>query len=69
MTYTGCGSRKVMQTSRTHDGLRLTFFRTAPASVPGEDCATLYRSNRGTWIVQGGRREEPELVFSPETAR
>ncbi|WP_371778737.1 hypothetical protein [Streptosporangium subroseum] len=51
-----------MQTSHTHDGLRLTFFCTDPASVPGEDCATFYRTDRDTWVVQGDRREEPEVI-------
>ncbi|WP_327089558.1 hypothetical protein OIE66_02740 [Nonomuraea sp. NBC_01738] len=51
-----------MQTSRPADDLRLAFYCTDPDSVPGEDCATFYRTNRGTWIVQGDRRDEPHVV-------
>jgi hypothetical protein len=51
-----------MKTPHTNDGLRLTFFCKDPASVPGEDCATFYRTNRSSWVVQGDRREEPELI-------
>jgi hypothetical protein len=51
-----------MQTPHAHDDLRLTFFCTDPASVPGEDCATFYQTNRGTWVVQGDRREEAEVM-------
>lgn len=51
-----------MQTSKPADSLRLTFYCKDPASVPGEDCATFYRTSEGTWIVQGDRREEPRVV-------
>ncbi|MBB5083170.1 hypothetical protein HNR40_008673 [Nonomuraea endophytica] len=51
-----------MQTSNPADGLHLAFYCTDPDSVPGEDCATFYQTNRGTWIVQGDRREEPDVV-------
>jgi hypothetical protein len=49
-----------MQTPNAHD-VRLTFYCKNPDSVPGEDCATFYRTDRKTWVVQGDRREEPEL--------
>ncbi|GAA0954508.1 hypothetical protein [Nonomuraea longicatena] len=51
-----------MQTPKPADDLDLTFYCKDPDSVPGEDCATFYRTNRDTWIVQGDRREESQVV-------
>lgn len=51
-----------MQTPNDGDDLRLTFYCKDPDSRPDEDCATFYRTNRRTWVVQGDRREEPEVM-------
>jgi len=51
-----------VQSSNPNEAPRLTFFCKDPESVPGEDCPTFYRTDRGSWIVQGEHRGEPEVV-------
>lgn len=45
-----------MKTPGTRDDLRLTFYCKDPGSTTSEDCATFYRTNHGTWMVQGERQ-------------
>ncbi len=43
--------------------LTLTFIVKDSDSWGGdEDCASFYRTSRGSFVVQGDRREEPEVV-------
>ncbi len=59
---------------KTPDGVshvRLTFYAKDPGSFQGQDCPTFYKTDRRTWIVQGDRRDEPEVIaqvvgFKPE---
>jgi hypothetical protein len=50
---------------KTPDGVplvRLSFYVKDPDSFQGQDCPTFYRTDRGTWVVQGDRRDESEVV-------
>ena len=54
--------RKEMQSSNGGANVRLSLYCTDPDSVPGEDCATFYRTDRRTWLVQGDHRDEPDVA-------
>lgn len=41
--------------------MRLTFVCKDPESQPG-DCPSFYRTDEGSWIVQGWRRDDPEIT-------
>ena len=41
--------------------MRLTFVCKTPDSRPVDDCPSFYRTDEGSWIVQGRRRDEPEI--------
>ncbi|GAA2616055.1 hypothetical protein SMC26_09620 [Actinomadura fulvescens] len=44
-----------MKRFATSDELRLSFYCKDPDSTTKQDCATFYRTNHGTWVVQGDR--------------
>ncbi len=59
---------------KTPDGvqpLALTFICKDGSSVGDKECPAFYGTNRGSFVVQGDRREEPEVIgqaraFVPE---
>jgi hypothetical protein len=48
----------LMQSVPDHDDMIVTFYCKRPDSDVGEECASFYRTDRGSWIVQGDRRGE-----------
>jgi hypothetical protein len=51
-----------MQTRRVDDDLTMSFFCKSPGSKGEDDCPSFYRTDRGSWVVQGDRRGEEVAV-------
>lgn len=51
-----------MQGSGADRPITVTFFCKDPDSKDEEDCPSFYRSNRGSWMVQGLRHGEDVAV-------
>ncbi|MEU1733427.1 hypothetical protein [Streptosporangium sp. NPDC020145] len=51
-----------MQGSGAAKPITVTFFCKDPDSKDEEDCPSLYRTNRGSWVVQGLRHGEDVAV-------
>ncbi|MFI7134012.1 hypothetical protein ACIBQ1_50640 [Nonomuraea sp. NPDC050153] len=51
-----------MQHPGTGGGVRLTFYCKDPDSKSEDDCAGFYRTNQGSWVVQGNRQDESVAV-------
>jgi hypothetical protein len=47
-----------MQSAQDDSGMLVNFYCKRPDSDGSEDCASFYRTDRGSWIVQGDRRGE-----------
>ncbi|KAB2344912.1 hypothetical protein F8566_30445 [Actinomadura rudentiformis] len=50
-----------MQHSFDHEGVVLSFYCKTPSSNIQDDCPAFHRTDRGSWAVQGERREENEV--------
>jgi hypothetical protein len=50
-----------MQPSIDATGIMLSFYCKTPGSNIQEDCPAFHKTDRGTWAVQGERRDEPRV--------
>jgi hypothetical protein len=51
----------MLQPPDDDDRIMLSFFCKDPESADNLDCPAFYRTDRGTWAVQGGRRDEKHV--------
>jgi hypothetical protein len=50
-----------MQTPDSGDRVRLTFYCKSPDSKTASECPAFHWTDRGTWMVQGDRHEDPQV--------
>ncbi|MFF0575081.1 hypothetical protein [Streptosporangium saharense] len=55
------GGRNLMQSPDDTLPLILTFILKDPDSLQEDQCPSLYRTSRRTWIIQADRRDEPDV--------
>jgi hypothetical protein len=51
----------LMQSANADDDLVLEFYCKTPTSTDNDDCPAIHRTDRGSWAVQGERREGPRV--------
>ncbi|MDX6742519.1 hypothetical protein [Actinocorallia sp. A-T 12471] len=55
------GGRDLVQSPDDNSPLTLTFVLKDPGSLQDDQCPSLYRTSRRTWIIQADRRDEPDV--------